>query len=148
MNFPLACNAFLAASKSASNDMTGESVIDFAPSELSFFDSLLKHCLSIQEKLSKELESKKMDNPVLKYFTKNGEALNQMKKISWSTTVDELKEKFIIDEDDERKYKEISSEKASLQALSINKQISLIDSIISSLNEAVEKKILSVKQYL
>lgn len=127
-------------SKSASNDMTGESVIDFAPSELSFFDSLLKHCLSIQEKLSKELESKKMDNPVLKYFTKNGEALNQMKKISWSTTVDELKEKFIIDEDDERKYKAISREKASLQALNINKQISLIDSIISSLNEAVEKK--------
>lgn len=107
-------------SKSASNDMMGESVIDFAPSELSFFDSLLKHCLSIQEKLNKELESKKKDNPVLKYFTKNGEALNQMKKLSWSTTVDELKENFFIDEDDKRKYKKISREKISLQALNIN----------------------------
>lgn len=127
-------------SKSASNDMMGESVIDFAPSELSFFDSLLKHCLSIQEKLNKELESKKKDNPVLKYFTKNGEALNQMKKLSWSTTVDELKENFFIDEDDKTKYKKISREKISLQALNINKQISLIDNIIDSLNEASEKK--------
>lgn len=43
-------------SKSASEDMNKESKIDFAPSELSFFDQMLSGCLEIQKKLDVERE--------------------------------------------------------------------------------------------
>lgn len=39
--------------KSASDDMNRESKIDFAPSELSFFDVLLSSCVEIQKKLNR-----------------------------------------------------------------------------------------------
>ena len=43
--------------------MNRESAIDFAPSELSFFDMLLSSCGDIQRKLEEERKSKKIDNP-------------------------------------------------------------------------------------
>lgn len=125
--------------KSASYDMTEESVIDFAPSELSFFDSLLKHSLLVQEKLDNEIESKKIENPILKYFSKEGVALKQMKSLSSSTKIDELKQTFAIFEGEKEEYEKIKSEKARLVALDIDKQIKLIDNIVDFLKDTIKK---------
>ena len=46
-------------SKSASDDMNKESTIDFAPSELLFFDEFLSACTEIQKRLDEERASKK-----------------------------------------------------------------------------------------
>lgn len=125
--------------KSAICDMTEESVIDFAPSELSFFDSLLKYSLLVQEKLDKERENKKRENPVLKYFPKEGKALKQMKNLSSSTKIDELKQMFTIFEGEKEKYEKIKLEKAQLIALDIDKQIKQIDSIVDFLKKTIKK---------
>lgn len=80
-------------SKSASDDMNRESKIDFAPSELTFFDLLLSACSEIQKKLDDERVAKKTDNPTLKYFPNEGKALTQMMELSASTKVEEIKRK-------------------------------------------------------
>ena len=125
--------------KSAIRDMTEESVIDFAPSELLFFDLLIKYSLLIQEKLDNERESKKMDNPTVKYFSKEGLALKQMSNLSSSTKIDELKKIFAISEDEKKEYEKIKLEKARLVSLNIDKQIKLIDNTIYFLNNVIKK---------
>ena len=85
-------------SRSAISDMTEESVIDFAPSELSFFDLLLSYSILIQKKLDDECESKRTENPVIKYFNTEGEALNQMRNLSATTEISKLKKLFYIED--------------------------------------------------
>lgn len=125
--------------KSASIDMNKEAKIDFAPSELSFFDMLLSACLKIQKRLDDEIKEKKIDNPVLKYFPNEGIALNQMKKLSAETKIDEIRAKFEITESEKKRYEQIKKEKASLVSLDINRQISLINKVVNLLNEAEKK---------
>lgn len=126
-------------SKSASNDMNKESVIDFAPSELSFFDLLLSACMEIQKKLDDEQCAKKIDNPILKYFPTEGIALNQMRNLSSNTSIDKLKEDFAVTDEERKRYEQVKIEKANLVALDINKQISLINQVIDLLSESIEK---------
>lgn len=125
--------------KSASDDMNRESAIDFAPSELSFFDTLLTACEDIQRKLDEERNSKKIDNPTLKYFTNEGKALEQMTALSSKTNIDELKEMFAVTEDEKKQLEEVKIEKAGLIALDINRQISVIAQVLDTLNKATDK---------
>lgn len=125
--------------KSASDDMNRESAIDFAPSELSFFDMLLSSCGDIQRKLEEERKSKKIDNPTLKYFTNEGKALEQMTALSSKTDIENLKEMFAVTEEEKRQFDEVKTEKASLIALDINRQISVINQVLDILNNAVNK---------
>lgn len=125
--------------KSASDDMNRESKIDFAPSELSFFDVLLSSCVEIQRKLNDEREAKKIDNPTLKFFPNEGKALNQMMALEVNTNVDEIKENFSVTEEEKEQYERIKIEKAKLVALDINRQISLINQVIDFLNIAEKK---------
>ena len=126
-------------SKSASDDMNRESKIDFAPSELSFFDLMLSACSEIQKKLDAERTIKKMDNPTLKYFPNEGKALSQMMMLSASTKVDEIKENFSVTEEEKEEYEKIKIERANLVALDINRQIYLINQVIDFLNKAKKK---------
>lgn len=126
-------------SKSASDDMNRESKIDFAPSELSFFDMLLSSCMEIQKKLNDEREAKKIDNPTLKFFTNEGKALNQMLALSEKTNVEEIKENFSVTKEENEQYEKIKNEKAKLVALDINRQIALINQVIDVLNKAEKK---------
>lgn len=125
--------------KSASDDMNRESAIDFAPSELSFFDMLLTACGDIQRKLDEERNSKRIDNPTLKYFTNEGKALEQMTALSSKTNIDDLKEMFAITEEEKKQLEEVKTEKAGLIALDINRQISVIAQVLETLNKAADK---------
>lgn len=125
--------------KSAADDMNRESEIDFAPSELSFFDKLLSACLEIQKRLDDEIEAKKMDNPVLKYFPNDGSALSQMKELTAKTEINDIRERFGITDDEKEQYEQIKKEKAKLVALDINRQISLINQVLLFLIEAEKK---------
>lgn len=125
--------------KSAADDMNRESKIDFAPSELSFFDKLLSACLEIQKRLDDEIEEKKMDNPVLKYFPNDGSALSQMKELTAKTEINDIRERFGITDDEKEQFEQIKKEKANLVALDINKQISLINQVLHFLSEAEKK---------
>lgn len=126
-------------SKSAADDMNRESAIDFAPSELSFFDILMSACVQIQQKLDMERETKKMDNPLLKYFPKEGKALEAMKCLSEKTDIESLEKTFAVSEEEKDKYEAVRTEKANLIALDINKQIALIDQVLVFLNKAMKK---------
>lgn len=126
-------------SKSASDDMNRESAIDFAPSELSFFDMLLSACGDIQRKLDEERNTKRIDNPTLKYFTNSGKALEQMTALSSKTDINDLKEMFAITEDEKKQYDQVKTERAGLVALDINRQISVINQVLDALNKAVSK---------
>lgn len=126
-------------SKSASDDMNRESKIDFAPTELAFFDVLLSSCVEIQKKLNDEREAKKTDNPTLKFFPNEGQALNQMMALSVSTNVDEIKDIFSVTEREKERYEQTKTEKARLVALDINRQILLINQVIDFLNTAKKK---------
>lgn len=126
-------------SKSASDDMNRESTIDFAPSELEFFDILLSACLEIQKKLDKERSEKIVDNPIIKYFPNEGKALKQMANLSSNTNIDVLKNTFTITDEEKRNYEKIKIEKANLVALDINHQISLINQVIDLLKKAENK---------
>lgn len=116
--------------------MNKESKIDFAPSELSFFDKFLSACLEIQKRLDDEIEEKKMDNPVLKYFPNDGSALSQMKELTAKTEINDIRERFGITDDEKERYEQIKKEKANLVALDINRQISLINQVLLFLSEA------------
>ena len=126
-------------SKSASDDMNKESTIDFAPSELGFFDSLLSACQMIQEILDEERSKKMIDNPTLKYFPNEGEALRQMSNLSADTIIDEIESAFVVTDEEKSKYEEIKIEKATLLALDINHQIAVIDKVIDFLIKAENK---------
>ena len=125
--------------KSAADDMNKESKIDFAPSELSFFDKFLSACLEIQKRLDDEIEEKKMDNPVLKYFPNDGSTLSQMKELTAKTEINDIRERFGITDDEKEQYEQIKKEKANLVALDINRQISLINQVLLFLSEAEKK---------
>ena len=125
--------------KSAADDMNRESKIDFAPSELSFFDKLLSMCSEIQKRLDDEIKENKMDNPVLKYFPNDGTALSQMKELTAKTEIDDIREKFGITDAEKEQYEQIKKEKANLIALDINRQISLINQVLLFLSEAEKK---------
>ena len=125
--------------KSAADDMNRESKIDFAPSELSFFDKLLSACSEIQKRLDAEIEEKKMDNPILKYFPNDGSALSQMKDLTAKTEINDITGRFGITDDEKEQYEQIKKEKANLVALDINRQISLINQVLLFLSEAEKK---------
>lgn len=125
--------------KSAADDMNRESKIDFAPSELSFFDKLLSACSAIQRRLDDEIKEKKMDNPVLKYFPNDGSALSQMKELTAKTEIDGIRERFGITDTEKEQYEQIKKEKANLVALDINRQTSLINQVLNFLSEAERK---------
>ncbi len=125
--------------KSAFDDMNRESAIDFAPRELSFFNMLLSACGDIQKKLEEERKSKKVDNPTLKYFTNEGKALEQMTALSCKTDIDSLKEMFAITEGEKKQFDQVKKEKAGLIALDIDRQISVINKVLDTLNTATIK---------
>lgn len=125
--------------KSAADDMNRESKIDFAPSELSFFDKLLSACSNIQRRLDDEIKEKKMDNPVLKYFSNDGSTLSQMKELTAKTEIDDIRERFGITDTEKEQYEQIKKEKANLVALDINRQTSLINQVLLFLSEAERK---------
>lgn len=126
-------------SKSASDDMNRESTIDFAPSELSFFDLFLSACMEIQKKLDDERVTKKLENPALKFFPNEGEALNQMMALSANSEIDKIRENFAITEEEKEFFEQIKTEKANLIALDINRQIVLINQVVDILNGAIKK---------
>ena len=126
-------------SKSASDDMNRESTIDFAPSELDFFDKLLSACLEIQKKLDAERAEKKVENPTLKFFPNAGKAQTQMMGLSANTNIEEIKKAFAITDEEKIRYEQIKVEKANLISLDINRQISLINQAISFLQNAQDK---------
>lgn len=125
--------------KSASDDMNRETTIDFAPSELSFFDKLLSACGDIQKKLDEERNAKKIDNPTLKFFTIPGKALEQMEGLSFNSDINALKEMFAVTEEEKNQFEKIKTEKAGLIALDINRQISAIDQVVDVLKTAICK---------
>lgn len=125
--------------KSAADDMNRESAIDFAPSELSFFDMLLSACGNVQRKLDEERNVKRTANPTLKYFTSPGKALEQMSSLSSKTDINALRETFAVSEEEKDKYEQIRTEKAGLIALDINRQTSVINQVIDVLKKAFSK---------
>ncbi|MBR2190158.1 MAG: AAA family ATPase [Eubacterium sp.] len=126
-------------SKSASDDMNKESVIDFAPRELKFFDILLNTCIEIQRKLDEERNQRLIDNPILKFFSSEGCALNAMKNLNAHTNVDELKSMFSITKDEREQYERVKKEKKDLISLDVDRQISLINMVIVFLEKAEKK---------
>ena len=86
--------------------------------------------MEIQKRLDDEIEEKKMDNPVLKYFPNDGSALSQMKELTAKTEINDIREKFWITDDEKEQYEQIKKEKANLVALDINRQISLINQVL------------------
>lgn len=124
--------------KSASDDMNRESDIDFAPTELKFFDAFLDACNSVQRRLDEERVSRRRDNP-MKYFTEDGEAYEQMKSLSANTKIETIQEKFSISEGEGEAIEKIKTEKAGLIALNIDRQVSLINQVVGVLSN-VEKK--------
>lgn len=126
-------------SKSASDDMNRESTIDFAPSELSFFDLFLTACTEIQKKLDDERTAKKLENPTLKFFPNEGEALNRMQALSANSKIDKIREDFEVTEEDKEIFEQIKTEKVNLIALNVNRQIILINQVIDVLNSAIKK---------
>lgn len=125
--------------KSASDDMNRESAIDFAPSELSFFDMLLSMCGDVQRRLDAERNAKKIDNPILKFFTGPGKVFDQMAALSPKTDIRDLKRMFSVTEEEKKQFEQAKKEKANLMALDINRQISIINQVIDVLNRAVDK---------
>ena len=126
-------------STTSSDDMNKESTIDFAPSELSFFDSFLSACIEIQTKLDNERKEKERENPTLKYFPHEGKALENMKTLSEKTKITELKRIFAISEEEKAIYEQSKKEKIYLIGLDINRQFSLINQVIDILNNAIKK---------
>lgn len=126
-------------STTASDDMNKESAIDFAPSELSFFDSFLSACIEIQTKLDNERSEKRRENPTLKYFPHEGKALEHMEALSEKTKIEELKKVFAISEEEKALYEKSKKEKIYLVGLDINKQFTLINQVIDVLNNAIKK---------
>lgn len=126
-------------SKSASNDMNRESTIDFAPSELSFFDMLLSACEEVQKKLDEDRAARRIDNPTVKYFETPGKALEQMEHLSSETDVNELKAIFAVNEEEKKQFEQVKTEKATLIAFDIDKQITIINQSIDVLNKAISK---------
>lgn len=126
-------------SKSASDDMNKESPIDFAPSELSFFDKLLSACVHIQKKLDEERKSLKRDNPLLKHFTKEGKALEQMKALSANSDIKVLEKVFSVTEDEKKQFEQVKIERARLTSLDIDRQILVINQVIETLDKANSK---------
>ena len=126
-------------SKSASEDMNKESKIDFAPSELSFFDQMLSGCLEIQKKLDVERECKKRDNPTLKFFPNEGKALNSMQLLSEKTIVEDIKKEFLVTKEEQDKYEQLKKERVSLEALNINRQFFVISKVLEFLENAEKK---------
>ena len=122
-------------SKSASSDMNQESLIDFAPVELSFFDDFLSVCTAVQKKLDEERASRNKDNPTLKFFPKEGKAHDYMEALSAKTDIGVIKETFILTEEDEELFEQIKKEKAKLIALDINKQIAIMNQVIALLDD-------------
>lgn len=96
-------------------------------------------CAQIQQKLDAERESKKTDNPLIKYFPREGKALETMRNLSAKTDIENLRVEFSVLKDEKDKYEEIKTEKANLIALDINKQIVLIDQVLDFLNKAKKK---------
>ena len=123
-------------SKSASDDMNRESTIDFAPSELGFFDKLLSACLDIQKKLDNERAERRIENPTIKFFPNAGFALNKMMELSANTKVEDIKKAFAITDEEEKRYEQIKIEKAKLIALSIDRQITVINQVIDFLKKS------------
>jgi energy-coupling factor transporter ATP-binding protein EcfA2 len=126
-------------SKSASDDMNKESTIDFAPSELGFFDALLLACESIQSRLDAEKKARKIENQLVKYFPNEGKALNAMRDLSAKTKTSELELAFAITEEEKELYERIKIERASLVSLDINKQISVMNQVVGFLQKAERK---------
>lgn len=126
-------------SKSASDDMNRESTIDFAPSELSFFDMFLSACVEIQKKLDGERVAKKLENPAKKFFPNKGEALSQIEALSANSEVEKIRENFAITEEEKGIFEQIKTQKANLIALDINRQIVLINQVLDILNDAIIK---------
>lgn len=125
--------------KSASDDMNRESAIDFAPSELIFFDLLLSSCTEIQRRLEEERNEKRTENPTLKFFSEEGNAFEQMSTLSCKTDVNALTEMFAVDEKEKSQYEQIKKEKAGLITLDINRQIFLINQVAEILVLANKK---------
>lgn len=126
-------------SKSASEDMNKESKIDFAPSELSFFDQMLSGCLEIQKKLDAERECKKRDNPTLKFFPNEGKALNSMQLLSEKTIVEDIKKEFSVTKEEQDQYEQLKKERVSLEALNVNRQFFVISKVLEFLENAEKK---------
>lgn len=124
--------------KSASDDMNRESAIDFAPTELKFFDAFLDACIGIQRRLDEERVSRRRDNP-MKYFAEGGEAYEQMKSLSANTRIETIQEKFLISEGEGEAIEKIKTEKAGLIALNIDRQVSLINQVVVGLSSAANK---------
>lgn len=126
-------------SKSASDDMNKESTIDFVPSDLLFFDALLSACTEIQKRLDNERANKRTDNPVLKFFPNEGEASRQMGSLSAKSKIEDIQTMFAVSDDEKIKYEQIKTEKISLIALDIDKQIRIITQVIDALNKAIDR---------
>ena len=129
-------------SKSASDDMTKESTVDFSPSELKFFDTLLSICQDIQKRLDFERAEKRSENPLIKYFPNEGTALSKMMSLSSSTEINDIKTIFAVTDEEKSQYERIKTEKAKLISLDIDRQILLMNQVIDVLDMAEKKYVL------
>ena len=126
-------------SKSATDDMMKESTVDFAPSELAFFDTFISGCSEIQKMLDNERGEKEEENPFIKFFQREGEALNTINLISEKSNVDDIRKKFLINDEEKEEIQEVKLEKAKLISLNIDTQFKQIGKVIQILNESREK---------
>ncbi|MFT3984553.1 MAG: AAA family ATPase [Lachnospiraceae bacterium] len=126
-------------SKSAMDDMMKESAVDFAPSELTFFDTFISACLEIQKMLDKERERKEEDNPFIKFFQNKGKALDAISSLTEKSNVEEIKKTFTISDEEKEQIKEVKIEKAKLVSLNINTQSEQINKVLQILELSIEK---------
>lgn len=62
-----------------------------------------------------------------------------MTALSSKTDINSLKEMFAVTDEEKIQYNQVKTEKGGLIALNIDKQISVINQVISALKKAIEK---------
>ncbi|MBC3887090.1 AAA family ATPase [Acetobacterium paludosum] len=141
LSYPEEKNSFIFSTirdfdwKSASVDMSKESEVDFAPSELKFFYKFASLCLEIQDRLENEMKEKSEDNPFLKFFTGEGNIVKEIFELNENSKIDDLEQVFKLSDEEKAEIKIIKTEKARLISLDIDKQYSQIEKVLSSIEQ-------------
>lgn len=109
-------------SVSATNDLTCETEVSFAPIEFKFFDKYAKSFSAIKQRLNDELAAINTKNEFLDYFTNETIIRQSVEKIDSKTDINYLKVLAKITDVDEETYKQKMRRKVKLQALNIKEK--------------------------
>lgn len=120
---------------SANNDLTRESEPTFAPTELKFFELLVKYSVKINDMLDQEIMEKTQENTFINYFDKETEIKKLVSELNSKTKINEFKTKIEITEKDIQLYEEKIEKKIQLKALKREEKVSEYNNLITYIKE-------------